>query len=156
MIKYADNSIVSNPGSPIHVIYGPKVVSKEGNIELVEIGKENIHDYIQSQKESTDMSYILSRMAAGDTSMLRTDGMYGDFTQIPNTLADVLQLQIDSNRMFASLPAEVKEKFHFDANEFFAQSGQMDWYEKIKPVLSDEVKNQIWPVENDEKGDVTE
>lgn len=147
-MKFADNSIVSNPGSAIHVLYGPKV-TKNGEFELVEIGEENIHDYIQSQKELTDMSYILSRMAAGDTSVLAGEGMYGDFTTMPDTLAGMLQLQLDSNRLFDSLPFDVREKFDFDQNKFFAQSGTEDWFKKISSVLSDDVKNKIFPIKEE-------
>lgn len=152
-MKYADNSIVSNPGSAIHIKYGPKVTDN-GDFELVEIGKENLHDYIQSQKELTDMSYILSRMAAGDTSVISGEGIYGDFTHVPDTLAGVLQLQIDSNRLFESLPVDVREQFDFDANKFFAQSGSMDWFEKISPVLPDDMRENFRPAEKPiEKGE---
>lgn len=156
MLKYADNSIVSNPGSEIHIIYSP-VVTENGNFELVESGKENIHDYIQSQASNTDMSYIISRMAVGDMSVLVDGATYGDFTSVPDSLAGVLQLQIDSNNLFNKLPLEVREKFDYDPNKFFAQSGSNEWLEKLSPVLSDDVRKLMQvKTENIEKGDKTE
>lgn len=144
-MKYADKRFVSNPGSPIHQLYSPKVMS-DGSVELVECGKENIDDFIQSFKESTDINYILTKLSMGDTSVLhKSNGMYGDFTGMPSTFAEVLQLQIDSRNLFYSLPVEVRRKFDNDPNQFFAQSGNEEWFEKIKPALSDEMKEVIWP-----------
>lgn len=153
MIKYADNSIVSESGSEIHVIYTPKV-TENGNFELVPSGKENIHEFIQSQKNTTDMSYILARMAAGDPSVMVDGAVYGDFSNVPDTLAEVLQMQIDSNNLFSKLPLSVREQFDYDPNKFFAQAGSSAWLEKMSPVLSEDVRKLINV--SDEKGDKTE
>lgn len=145
-MRFADNSFVSNPGSPIHQVYAPKV-DPEGGITLVEAGVENTDDYIQSFAESTDLHVLLTRIQSGETDLLmKRPGSYGDFTKMPKTYAEMLQLQLDSARLFNSLPVDVKEKFNNDPNQFMAQSGTEDWFKKIENVLPDEVKSVVFPV----------
>ena len=144
-MKYADNSFVSNPGSAEHILYSAKVMP-DGSIQLKECGKENLHDIIQSYKDTTDIAYILAKLQSGDMSVINQKPvMYGDFTQYPKTLADALQLQIDSKNLFDRLPAEIKKKFDNDENKFFASSGSQEWFEKISPALSEDVRNAIFP-----------
>lgn len=149
-MRYADNSFVSNPGSAEHILYSAKVLP-DGSIQLKECGKENLHDIIQSYKDTTDMAYILAKLQSGDMSVInQRPAMYGDFTQYPKTLADALQLQIDSRNLFDRLPAEIKKKFDNDPNKFFAASGTNEWFEKIEPALSEEMKNVIFPAKVEE------
>lgn len=145
-MKYQTKRFYSDPGSPIHVLYAPKV-APDGSVELVESGVENTDEYIQSFKESTDLATILARVGAGETELLhQRTGSYGDFTKLPQTYAEALQLQIDSNNLFRSLPVDVRQKFDNDPNKFFASSGTEEWYKKIESVLPDEVKSMVMPV----------
>lgn len=144
-MKFADQSICSNPGSPVHVLYAPKVGSN-GSVELVKSGIEDTDAYIQSFEESTDIRLVMAQLKAGDTSALnKRPGAYGDFTKAPKTFAEALQLQIDSNRLFDSLPLDVKRQFNNSSSEFFASAGSSEWFDKISPVLPDEVKAAIYP-----------
>lgn len=146
MQKYFDGKQFSNPGDPIHIIYGPKV-NDDGTIDLVEIGKENTDDIIESHRESTDMNVILDKIAAGDVSVLeQRKGMYGDFTEMPKTYAEALQMQIDAEKMYNELPVEIKNKFDNDKNKFFATAGTEDWFDKCGYVKK----------ETEEKGEVQE
>lgn len=130
-MKYFNNDIFSNPGSPIHDIYSP-VVKEDGSIELEVTGKENTDDYIQSFLESCDINVIVSRIENGEVDLLnKYVGQYGDFSDMPKSYAEVLQLQIDSANLFNSLPIEIKQKFDNDANKFFAQSGTEEWYKNL-------------------------
>lgn len=139
-MRYADNSFVSDPGSPIHVLYAPKV-GKGGKIELVESGIENTDEIIQSYAESTDIRVILARVANGESDLLnQRNAIFGDFTGFPKTYAEALQLNIDSNRLFESLPKEIKEKFHNDENEFFSSAGTEEWTKNLGDLLPAEVK----------------
>lgn len=147
MIREVRN-IVSNPGNPIHVIYGSKV-EKDGKIKLSPIGKENTDDYIQSFKDSTDMAFILAKLAQGDTSVLnRNSPIFGDFTKAPRTFAEALQLQIDSDAAFDRLPAEMKAKFNNDKNQFFASAGSNEWFDKLG-LSTEEKKEEVKPVESE-------
>lgn len=135
-MRYAEpDKFFSNPGDPIHVLYSPKV-DDNGNIDLVVAGKENIPEIVNSYAESTDIQYILSRAAQGDLSGLtQNPGIYGDFTSVPKTYAEFLQLQIDANGLFYKLPQDVRDKFNNDPSQFLAQSGTEEWQKKLGDVL---------------------
>ena len=47
------NDFVSDPGSPIRTFYSGKVLP-DGSIQVVESGKENIQDKIESFRDQTD------------------------------------------------------------------------------------------------------
>lgn len=153
MVRFFDNSIVTEPGSPFRVLYKP-VVDKKGNIELEECGKENTQEIIQSYAESCDIQLILQNAMMGDVSGLqKVQGFYGDFTQMPKTYAEMLQLQIDAQNAFNALPTDIKKKFDNDVNKFLMSAGEKDWLEKlsINPALENNV-----PKESSETATTTE
>lgn len=124
----------SDSGSPVKTVYSP-VVKSDGSIDLQPSGKENTDDFIQSFAESTDMAFILAQLANGDTSVLnRGSPLFGDFTSMPKTFAELLQLHIDSDNAYDRLPVELKQKFDNDKNKFFASAGSKEWFEKLGVV----------------------
>ena len=128
---YDDGKIVTNPGDPIHIIYAP-VVNDDGTIELVESGRENTDDKIQSGLESTDLRTIIQRYMNGDIEALNQRQLsFGDTTVFPQSYAELLQLQINAKQTYDKLPNNIKEKFNNDTNQFFAQAGTEEWYEKL-------------------------
>lgn len=133
--------IFSNPGDPKHPIYKP-VVGKDGVVDLEISGYENTDEIIQSYAESTDIRVILQRVAAGEVQLLnQRNAMFGDFTGMPKTYAEMLQLHINSNRLFESLPLDVRQQFNNDPNQFFAQAGNSEWFEKLDPILPAEMRS---------------
>ena len=144
-MRFASKEFVSNPGSPIREVYAPKV-KPDGSIEVVATGKENSDQFIQSFAQSTDMTFILAKLAQGDTSVLhQRPAMFGDFTKIPGSYAEVLQMQIDAARAFDRLPVDVKRKFDNDVNKFMASAGSSSWFDKIEGILSPELKELLKP-----------
>ena len=142
MIRFVKQKFFTCSGSPLHIIYKP-VVDKNGLIDLKESSKENTDEIIQSYASSCDIQIILNRASNGDLSGLTAEkGIYGDFTEMPKTYAEFLQLQIDNNRMFDSLPKELKKKFDNDPNQFFAQAGQKEWFEKLGMIREKEEVNE--------------
>lgn len=135
--------IYSEAGSPIKIVYSP-VVDEKGVITLVESGKVNTDEEIQSYAESCDLSIIINRYINGDINALnQRQGMYGDFTNLPKTYAEFLQKQIDAQNTFDKLPNDVKKKFDNDVNQFLASAGSEDWLDKLGLVekkIEDEVK----------------
>lgn len=130
------SSFVSSSGDRFHVIYSPKV-NPDGSIDLVASSKIDIQESIDSFLPSTDFSWILSRLMSGDTSVLnQREPMYGDFTSMPSTYAEALQLVIDRESQFNQLPLDVRNSFDNDFRKWFASSGSEDWLSKMKPVLS--------------------
>lgn len=109
-----------NPGDPDKVLYSPSFDSF-GHMELKEVGKESLYQFIQSHKESTDIHVILARFAAGDTTALAKRQMfYADLTEFPTTYADVVNTMHGAEDYFIHLPVEVRAKFGHDFNKFLA------------------------------------
>lgn len=141
------NACVSDPnifftdsGDRYHILYSP-IVEPDGTVLLVESGKEDIQEMINSYRDQTDMTFILQRMAAGDTSVLnQKEPMYGDFTNMPRTYAEALQLVIDREAQFMKLPLDVRKQFDNDFRKWFAQSGSEDWYNKMSSVIPKQEK----------------
>lgn len=149
MIRSVDpKEFISNSGSPIHVLYSAKV-EKDGTVVLEKVGEENTDEMIQAAKASTDIETIISYFnQTGDETVLnRYSKNYGDFTKIPKTLAEFLQLRIDSENFFNALPAEIKQQFDNDSNKFFAQAGEESWYKKIEPVVKQDIAPENPPSE---------
>lgn len=129
------NSFVTNPGNRYHVIFEPKI-NPDGTISLTEVGKEDIQAFIEEQRPTTDISYIVKKLQQGDTSVLNQSvPMFGDFTQMPKTYAESLQMVIDAERKFNALPVDVKNKFDNDYRQWFAQAGSDKWIENMKSLL---------------------
>lgn len=125
------NSFVTCAGDKEHIIYSPEV-QKDGTILLKESGRENIQDKIQSFASQTDMAWILKQLSIGNTSVLTSKtAMFGDFTEMPKTMPEVLQLYIDGQRAFEELSSDMKAKFDNNFMKWFASAGAPDWYEKM-------------------------
>lgn len=139
------NKFVTNPGDKYHILYSP-VVNSDGTINLIESGKDDIQEMIDSYREQTDMSYILQAMANGDTSVLsHKQPMYGDFTDMPKTYAQALQMVIDAETQFNKLPLDIRNKFDNDYKQWFAQAGSDEWFKKMdykeeSPDVSRDIK----------------
>lgn len=104
-------SVYQEPGSPIRPVYSPRYTD-DGVLDLVQTGSENLYDYIQSHKQSTDIHYLLDRFVNGETDVLqRMQGFYADVSDMPKTYAEVLNAVIAGEETFARLPVEVKRRF---------------------------------------------
>lgn len=101
----------SNPGNPVHITYAPHF-DETGHYELVEDGKINIYDEIQSHADSVDINILLKRYAEGDPEALsRAQGSFIDVTGMPQTYAEVLNIVNDAKQVFLKLPLEEREKY---------------------------------------------
>lgn len=139
---------VTQSGSDVHILYSSKVLPN-GQIRLTPSGKESITEKINAQKEFTDMSYIISRLMVGDTSVLRDGAVYGDFTVAPKSLAESLQIIIDGQQKFDALPLDVKNKFDNNYMKWIMQSGSVDWFNKmglVKPVEEKPIDKPVEPI----------
>ena len=128
------NKIFSEAGSDELITYDSKI-NPDGTVSLVQSGKESISLYINSFKDQTDMSYIIKRIQLGDLSVLnKARGVFGDFSDMPKTYAETLQLKIDAERAFDNLPAEVKKQFNNSFNQWFMNAGSEDWLKLMTPA----------------------
>lgn len=143
-MRFCDADLFAScPGSPVKVLYSPRVLPN-GEFELVENGKEDFQAYIQSFAESTDIHEILQRYQNGDVSALAArQPMFGDFTSMPKNLAEFMQLDMDTRTLFEAMPADVRQQFDNDVSKFLAQSGNDEWFEKVAPALAPELREKI-------------
>ena len=155
-MKFFKNDVFSEPGNPIKTIYSP-IVNSDGSITLKESGKENLQEYIDSFASECDINVLIARFVNGDINALnQRQGFYGDFTQMPKTYAEFLQVQIDSKKYFDALPVDIKHKFNDDANQFLAQAGSKEWFEIMSALNPVEASADDLVVEKEQKGEVKE
>lgn len=129
--------VYQEPGSGIKVVYSSRY-SDKGVLDLVATGSENLYDYIQSHKESTDIHVLLERFVNGEDDVLsRMQGFYADVTSMPKTYAEVLNAVIVGEETFARLPIDVKQRFD---NSFAVWLSSMD-----KPDFSERMGVDITP-----------
>lgn len=122
----------TRPGSGMKDTYKMHV-DENGVRELKKSGEYNLYADIQSYKDSVSIDYILTRFVNGDESALsRVQGIYGDFTQMPTTMAELQQRVIDAEHLFNNLPLDIREQYNFSASEFFAQLDS----EKTKAIFA--------------------
>ena len=127
-------SINTYAGSPIRQILEPRFDGS--TTKLVSVGEENIQDFYEAQAPLTDINYMLNRLALGDTSVLSSKRpMYGDFTGLPSDPIEALNLVHESERAFAQLPIEEKQKYNNDWKLWFADllSGLRDVSSETSP-----------------------
>lgn len=99
-------------------------VEDDGQRVLKRVGETDLYAEIQSHKDSCDVNYILQRFAQGDqTALSKIQGVYGDFTNMPTTLAELQQRVVDAENLFYNLPVDVRAEFNHSPSEFYAQIG---------------------------------
>lgn len=136
------NSFVSDPGSPIRTTYSARI-NENNVIEVVPSGKEDFQAYIESFRDQTDMAYILKQLSLGDASVLnQTPAQYGDFTQMPHSMLEAMQMQLDAERQFNTLPLDVKSKFNNNYREWCSSAGTDAWFEKMNIKIDSEEKGE--------------
>lgn len=112
-------------------------IDDDGVRDLAVVGQTDTYAYIQSFAQSTDINYILDRFARGDESALsKIQGVYGDFTNVPKTLAELSQRALDAENIFNALPLDTRAQFNFSPSEFFAKIGTPEFNE-IMGIKSD-------------------
>lgn len=117
-------------GDRYHIDYQP--IIEDGCIQLVECGRTDIQAVIDSYADSCDMALILQRLSIGDTSVLNPKiPMYGDFSACPTSLAAILNLKIEAQRVFDKLDPAVRDQFD-DFNSWLAASGSQEWLSKMQ------------------------
>lgn len=146
------SSFVSDPGSDIHVLYDAKLLPS-GEIRLTPNGKESICEKINAEKQFTDIAYIRSRLALGDTSVLRPAAsvMYADLSKAPKSLADHLQVFINARHSFEQLDLETRNKFNNNYLKWLSDAGSPGWIETMKEYLPELVVEKV--VESEVKVD---
>ncbi len=135
----ARDRIQSHPGNPIKQLYSGSY-NELGQVELKEDGTEDLYAFIQSFAESTDIHSILKRYQNGEVDVLeKVQGFYGDITEMPKTYAEALQRIADSEKVFMSLPVEVRAKFGHSFSQFLAASQEDDFLDRLGVKTTDQL-----------------
>lgn len=123
--------VYQEPGSRIRVVYSPRY-SETGVLDLEVTGQENLYDYIQSHKDSTDIHVLLNRFVNGEEDVLsRVQGFYADASNMPKTYAEVLNAVISGEEAFARLPIEVKQRFDNSFSVWLSSFDSPDFAQKM-------------------------
>ena len=114
------SDIVTASGTRKKPIYTPRF---DGEcISLRVTGSIDIQDSINSFAPYCDLRYMLTRLKAGDTSVLSSRSpSYGDFSGLPGNPVDTLNLINDVQRAFSSLPDEVRLSCNNDWRVYFTR-----------------------------------
>lgn len=103
-------------------------LSPDGKETLIAVGEHDIYPEIQSHAKSVDINEIVLRHQRGDIDVLaQRAGMYGDFTNLPTSYAELYQNVLDAQAYFDSLPLEVRQKFDHSFSKFFTSIGTSEF-----------------------------
>ena len=101
-------------GNPVVETYTGRY-DKNGDLQLVKTGTENLYDKIQAEAAACDMDNILRRFANGDISVLsQSQGFYADVADAPMHFTDALNMVRSVEDAFNQLPADEREKYEND------------------------------------------
>lgn len=110
----------TSPGNCRKPLYSP-VYGDDGRLILECTGYKDTDLEISSFREQTDIAYIISRINAGDSSVLPDpNALYADVTDLPNTPIGMVNFLDGLRRQFDSLPAETRELFDNSFSRFVA------------------------------------
>lgn len=126
-------------------------IKKNGSKELVITGKENTYEKIQAELEETKIENILKRVAVGDMSDFRPNGIYQDVTDIPKDLNGAMAEIQKMENIWNTLPKEIKDEYNNDVRQYISDAGSEKWlnlmgYQTEKPK---EVKEEAPKLENE-------
>lgn len=115
----------------------------DGSLVIVCDGVRHLQDEIQAKAGTCDMSTIVARYMSGDTSAAGSrPGFYDDATQMPRNLLEAQTMLINARSTFDALPADVRQSFDNDFQNWLSTAGSKDWIDhmSVKPVEVDVVK----------------
>lgn len=82
---------------------------------IVDVGKSDIQEKINSYAPFCDINYMLHRLSIGDRSFINPrQPMYGDFSGMPTAPHDILNIARSAELRFSQLDAEEKKEFNND------------------------------------------
>lgn len=133
-------------GSGVKKRFSP-TFDDEGKFSLVESGEVNVYEEIQSHRDSVDINVLLLKYLDGDTAALeRVQGMYGDFSNMPNSYAGILNTMTKSRAIFDSLPADIRSNFDNSFEQFISSMDNPDIFNQLvarKDTTNDKVKAKV-------------
>ena len=131
-------------GNPVVDTYTGRY-DKNGDLQLVKTGSENLYDKIQAEAAACDMDNILRRFANGDISVLsQSQGVYADVAGAPMHFTDALNMVRSVEDAFNQMPAEEREKYDNDWVKYGASIVNPAVESVVEPaVQSDVVEKEV-------------
>lgn len=127
-----EEKFVCDPGSRYRDVYTPDL-KKDGTIELVVTGKEDLWELYNSFADSCDLNSLIERFEAGDVNALnRGNPVFLDLLGAPKSLAEAYQMNFRAEAAFEGLPAQIREKFDNSFMKFLSDAGSPEWFDALK------------------------
>lgn len=109
---YARDRSAGTPVGDRHRSIFRKTKDEKGHLCLVEVGKQDQQEVIDSFAHSCDISTLIKRYEAGDVSVLsRVQGVYADITDLPNDLMSAHEILNNARKAYDSLTDDQKHEF---------------------------------------------
>lgn len=122
-----------NPGRRMHPVYAVKI-DNHGHKTVYQTGEHDQYADIQASRPD-EMRSILERALKGDQGAIlavqQRHGYYADVTNAPKTLAEMQQLILDATHDFELLPAEIRERFENNVDQFISEYGSQEFAQKM-------------------------
>lgn len=121
------------PGRRMHPVYAVKI-DNHGHKTVYQTGEHDQYADIQASRPD-EMRSILERALKGDQGAIlavqQRHGYYADVTNAPKTLAEMQQLILDATHDFELLPANIREKFENNVDQFISEYGSQEFAQKM-------------------------
>ena len=132
---------LSNPNVPVY----RQRINNDGQFEVYIEKYTNVYDYIQQSLEDTKIEVIMQKYAAGNIDILnQVNGMYGDFSSLPKSLADAQNMIINAKDKFNELPLEIREKYDNNVFKFYQDmKDNKNFNDDIVNLFNDTFKSKM-------------
>lgn len=111
-------------------------------IMLTKAGKTyNVYQAIQEAREDTEIMPTLLKYGCIDKLGMDPKAVYADITNIQNNLRNVIDQQIEAEKLWESLPIETRMKYNNSTREFMERAP-----EDLKKQI-EEIEKQNKPIE---------
>lgn len=101
---------------------------------------------IDSYLEETKLENIIRRASIDPNIAARIapdlGGGIQDFTEMPQTLADLQNIMIRAEQIWGEIPKEIKLKFNNDVDNFVASFGTVEWAKNLGIYKEEQINNK--------------
>ena len=155
LTAYSERPVLFTPAGSTEENVFQYEINKYGLKELVVTGTRKIQEEINSYREETEIENVLARCIAGDSSMLRPDGIYADVSKMPKNMIEARQAMQKLENTWNDLPLEIRNKYNNNLDQFIAEAGKESWMIDMG-MLQEKTPEQATKTEKTEpKGEVT-
>lgn len=137
LTAYGNRKQVYTPsGEKMEFTYGYEI-NKRGQKVLMINGETDVYAKVQEELEDARIENILARVAAGDNTVFRPEGIYADITEAPKNLIEARRMMQALENTWGGLPQELREKYDNDVEVFIGASGSETWLRDMGLIPSE-------------------